>query len=390
MHVLGIAQTDVRVMRAATALVKANYTVVVVDVEDEGNRLIEEDIQGVWVKHMIVTRSFLTHRFKQWTLIKAGMLFIRSTLQLLQTSADVYHAHDVSALPACYITACLRRKPLIFEAHEMPLRDRPLSEMGMGRRWLHTLLMILLRYIVPRCAGIITVSPPIVEDIRRRYHVREVTLIRNVPPHQDVAKSDRLRHYLGLNPETRIALYQGTLQPNRGLDRLVRAAAFLERDIVIVFMGKGFGTIVPELEALSAREGVADRVKIIPPVPYTELLEWTASADIGLTIFAANYSPNVRAFLPNKLFEYIMVGLPVLTSSIEPIVDVIRTHDIGRVVSSLAPSEVGEAINRMLADTDTLALMRRNALNVARDELCWEKESYKLIRLYQGVCQRKV
>ncbi len=387
MHVLGTASTDPRVMREATALVEAGCAVSIVDIEDKVNHQGEEDIRGVCINHVMVSRSFFSTRFDKWTLVRVAQLFVRNTLRLMQTPADIYHAHEVSALLACYIAARLRRTPIIFDAHEMPLFERPLSELGRSRRWLRKLLVVLLAHIVPRCAGIITVSPPIVEEIRRRYGVPEVALIRNVPEYRAVPKSNRLRQYLGFKPEVRIALYQGFLQPNRGLDRLVRAAAFLAQDIVIVMMGKNRGTTQAQLEALIASEGVADRVKIIPPVPYDELLDWTASADIGLNVASSDYSLNVRYFLPNKLFEYLMAGLPVLTSPLEAMVDVIKTHDAGQVLPSLEPAAIGEAINSMLADPVGLAHMRSNALEATRNEFYWEKESVKLICLYQDILQ---
>jgi glycosyltransferase involved in cell wall biosynthesis len=200
-----------------------------------------------------------------------------------------------------------------------------------------------------------------------------------------VAKSDRLRQHLGLGPEVRIALYQGNLQHNRGLDRLIRAAAFLEPDIVIVMMGHGPKGIQAKLEALIAREGVSDRVRIIPAVPYEELLDWTSSADIGLIVYSSDYSLNVQMCLPNKLFEYLMAGVPVLTSELEAITEVVKTYDVGQVVSSLAPADVGAAINAILADPQALARMHRNALEAAQEEFHWEKESQRLIHLYRDV-----
>jgi glycosyltransferase involved in cell wall biosynthesis len=311
-------------------------------------------------------------------------MLIRGILRLLQTPADIYHALDLPALPACYVAAQLRRKPLIFESYELPL-SLPLFELSTSRRWLYALLRPLLAIMIPRCDKVIAVSPPIVEEMCRRYHVTNVSLIRNVPPYQIVPESDRLRHFLGLNANIRIALYQGYLQPGRGLDIVIRAAAFLERDIVIVLMGKNIGTTQEQLEALIAAEGVADRVKIIPAVPYTELLNWTASADIGLTILPPDYSPNIQMILPNKFFEYLMAGIPVLTSQLDTIVEIVKSYDVGRVVHSLEPSEVGAAINAVLADAAALIRMRYNALHAARHTFCWEIESSELIQLYREI-----
>jgi len=390
MHVLGPAATDPRVLREATALAEAGYTVSIVDIEEKENHQSEEDIRGVHLKHVMVSRSFFSTRFDKSTVVRVATLFIRTTLRLLQDPADIYHGHEVSGLLPCYIAALLRRKPVVFDAHEMPLFERPVSELGLSRRWLRKLLEILLAYIVPRCAGVITVSPPIVDELRSWYGVAEVTLVRNVPEYRTVAKSDRLRQHLGLKPDVRIALYQGYLQPNRGLDRLIRAATFLDPDRVIVIMGKNRKTTQTQLEELIASEGVADRVKILPPVPYAELLDWTASADIGLNVASPDYSLNVRYFLPNKFFEYLMSGLPVLTSPLQAMVEIINKYDVGQVLPSLAPADIGAAINKMLADPADLERKRANALEASKKEFYWERESSRLTHLYREIFQDRL
>jgi glycosyltransferase involved in cell wall biosynthesis len=387
MHVLGAAATDPRVLREARALIEAGYAVSIVDIEEEGSHPLEEELQGISLKHVLMPRAFFSTRFDKWALFRVAKMFIRTTRRLLQTQADIYHGHEVSGLLPCYVAACLRRKPIIFDAHEMPLFERPLSEFGPSRRFLRSLLVVLLAHIVPRCIGVITVSPPIVKELRKRYGLADVTLIRNVPEYRAVSKSNRLREHLGLSPETRIVLYQGYLQPNRGLDKLIRAAAFLEPNIVIVMMGKNRRTTQTQLEALIASEGVADRVKIIPPVPYAELLDWTASADIGVNVASPDYSLNVRCFLPNKFFEYLMSGVPVLSSSLEAMVEIINTYDVGQVLPSLEPADIGAAINRMLADPAALARMSRNGLEATKDEFNWGKEKGKLVALYQSIFQ---
>lgn len=383
MHVLKEVRTDFRVMRLATALIEAGFAVSIVDVEGERTRPVEEDIRGVCVKHIFMSSWFIPTRFKPWFLVKAARLIIRSTLRLLRTRADIYHAHDAEALPACYIAARLRGKPLIFDAHELPMSlDDPRAI-----RWprLSALARRVFAAMLPYCRGVIATSPPTAQEIQEHYHVPAVTLVRNVPVYQSVPKSERLRQHLGLSPNVRIALYQGYLQPDRGLDRLVLAAEFLEPDIVIVMMGKAVPATRAQLEALITSKGVTDRVKILPPVPYTELLDWTASADIGLVILPMDFSSAVRNMLPNKFFEFLMAGLPVLASPISAVADLIKTYNVGRIVSSLDPADVGAAINAILADQVALAHMSRNALEAAQCEFYWAKESQQLIGLYRDI-----
>src|SRR5437660_1751583 len=309
MNVLSTARTDVRVIRAANALVEAGFAVTVVDLEWRERQPVEEHIGAVHIKHVIMLNWYTARRFKVWFLLRAVLMLLRSTWLLLRTPADLYHAHDTTGLPACYLAALFRRKPLIFDAHELPLSN----ERGSAHwRGLIAPFAQLLGLVVPHCAGVITVSPPIAHEIQQRYGGIGVTLVRNVPPYQQVQRSGRLRQYLGVGPEVRIALYQGAIQANRELDRLARAAPFLERDIVIALMGPDAEGLQPQLEALVHELGVVDRVQFVPPVPYIELLEWTSSADIGLIVYSPGRSQNVQMCLPNKLFEYLMVGLPVL------------------------------------------------------------------------------
>jgi glycosyltransferase involved in cell wall biosynthesis len=385
MHVRGSARSDARVMREATALVEAGFRVCIVDVEQQSERPNEEYIAGVKIKHLYLTGSFSSPRFKFWSLVRIIYSRLYSAYHLLRVSADVYHAHDESALPACYLAARLRGKLLIFDSHELPLCNL------VGTPWLRLrpLLVGLLRILVRRCSGVIAVSPPIVEKLRQLYTAHNLVLVRNLHRFEVVPSSDRLRQYLRLGPQVQIALYQGNLQPSSGLELLVQAAAFLEPNIVVVMMGKGVGTTLSELAALIEHEGVSDCVKIIPPVPYEELLEWTASADIGLTTLPPTYSDSIRMCLPNKLFEYLMAGLPVLSSELDAVVDLLRRYDVGRVVSSLTPAGVGAAINAMLADRAALSRLSRNARDAVQHDLCWEKESQELIRLYYDVLQMR-
>jgi len=384
MHVTGKAYNDYRVMREATALVEAGFDVSIVDILNELERPAEEDIEGVHMKHVMMPSLFIRTRFKPWFLVKSVQMIVRGAIRLARTSADIYHAHDVKGLPACYIAACLRRKLLIFDSHEIPLDDPNIT------RWprLSALATRILAHMMPRCAGVITASPLYAREISKDYHYPEITTVLNVPIYREIPKSNRLRQYLGLSPDVRIALYQGQIQANRSLDQLVNAAPFLDPGIVIVMMGRTVEKTRIQLEELIASNGVADRVKIIPAVPYEELLDWTASADIGLTVFKPSYTRSIRYCLPNKLFEYLMAGLPVVSSELEAIAELLKTYDVGQILPSLAPSDIGAAINSMLLDPVALARMHSNALAIARQEFHWEKEKQTIVQFYDAIVAR--
>src|SRR6266446_2497404 len=140
MHVLGKARTDIRAMRAATTLVAAGYEVCIHDVESADVQSAEEDIDGIHVQHLVASDSFMVTRFDRWALIRAARMFIRNTLRLIWTPADIYHALDLPALPACYIAARLHRKPLIYDAYELPLATHAVAKLSKSRYFLRALL----------------------------------------------------------------------------------------------------------------------------------------------------------------------------------------------------------------------------------------------------------
>jgi glycosyltransferase involved in cell wall biosynthesis len=381
MHVLTTFRTDPRVMRSAIALKEAGYAVSVIDIVDQCVQATAEEIHGISVKHIKVSNTFVRNRFRRWVTIKVLLLSIRSTLLLLQTPADIYHAHDFTGLPACYVAALLHRRPLIFDAHELPLSELDAP----NRRRLRFFLRPLLTHMIASCAGGIGASLYYAQVLREQYHIPEVALVRNMPTYRLARKNNLLRERFGLAPSVRIALYQGNIQAHRGLDVLVRAAAFLEKDIVIVLLGKWVEPTISELQALLISERVADRLKILPALPYEELLDWTASADIGLSIIPLDSTLNKQTCLPNKFFEYVMMGLPVLTSTLEATSELIQKYDIGALVPSLAPEDIADTLNATLQDAARLARMRLNALLVAQQEFNWEKEKASLVDLYQSL-----
>ncbi len=130
---------------------------------------------------------------------------------------------------------------------------------------------------------------------------------------------------------------------------------------------------------------MSQQVTILPPVPYAELLAWTASADVGLILYDGGYSPNVQYCLPNKLFEYLMAGVPVLATRLDAVEALVAQYQVGAITPALAPQAVGESIRSLLNDPAHLAQLRHNALRAAQQDLRWEVEQEQLLALYRSI-----
>lgn len=154
----------------------------------------------------------------------------------------------------------------------------------------------------------------------------------------------------------------------------LRALADVE-NCVLVFLGSG--PLVDEMLAEAAKLSIADRVFVLPAVPVSELPEWTASADIGLCLIEP-LGESYRLSLPNKLFEYLAAGLPVVGCDLPEIGAVLRSTQAGIAVDPSGSAATIEALRRLVSDPALRTQCRDNALAASVD-LVWEKEKHLLV-----------
>ena len=288
---------------------------------------------------------------------------------------DVIHAHDLNTLRAGVIAKKRSGALLVYDAHELEanrVQRNPIE--NRLARWSE-------RVWIRSADRVITVSPSIGEVLARRYRVVP-TIILNVPVPRKGPNRD-FRAALGVDSEVSIVLYQGGIMRRRGLEQVGEAVRLL-KNCVFVMMGPdyGFGAF---LENHFREVGVSDRVRQLPPVPSTELLGWTAAASVGLcTIMDASLS--YRLALPNKLFEYMAAGIPVVASDLPELRRVVIGEQIGELCDPTDPSSIAAAINRILDDPEKAADYRANA-QVAARKYNWDVEKRKLVDLYRGLEQ---
>jgi glycosyltransferase involved in cell wall biosynthesis len=116
-------------------------------------------------------------------------------------------------------------------------------------------------------------------------------------------------------------------------------------------------------------------------MPYEQLICYTRLCDLGLSL-DKDTNINYKYSLPNKLFDYIQAGIPVLCTNIVEVAKIVQSWQIGMVINSLDRHELAETINHMLIDKDQINLWREN-LAKAAGELCWENEEKKLLKIYE-------
>ena len=190
-----------------------------------------------------------------------------------------------------------------------------------------------------------------------------------------------LRHRLGLSADTPLVLHQEAPAPGRGCEVIIEAGALLD-GAHIVFLGDTEPGYERDLRALIAARALQSRISLLPSVPLVDLLAHTAEADVGVTLLQ-DTCENHRLALPNKLFEYIAAGVPVVASALPEMEGLIRHYGIGWCVAPGDADNLAVVLAQALASRGDRALRQR--LDHAAAELRWPVERRRLLALYNGL-----
>jgi glycosyltransferase involved in cell wall biosynthesis len=297
---------------------------------------------------------------------------------------DVIHAHDLPQLRVGVEAKRALGIPLIYDAHELypEISTLTLRDKVMLRAREHSLL--------PECDQVITVNPLVAAEMVRRYGIPAPLVIQNavsVPSGFCVtSRHDRFREEFPIGKTDIILLYQGWLAMHRGLQVLVRAIPLVPDNVHLVLLGYG---AVQDLRALANQLGVRRRVHLKDAVSQDELLFWTASADIGLIPYPAALDLNTKLCSPNKLYEFVEAGLPMLGNKDLPFVrNVIESNDFGRVAVLRTLDDFARAITAMASEGRAgLDRFKENILR-RKSEFAWDIEEKKLLQAYDAALRQ--
>ena len=371
MHICMVAFSDLhfdyRIFREATALRQAGHRVSLVAAAFDPTPLV--GWEGFEIQLISIDRSRSLRR-------TYPSFWRRARQLLLAVRADVYHAHDLDTLWPAVRAAGRRGVPLVYDSHEFWTEQSSL----VGRTTIRTFWRQLEKRLVGRVHRVITVSDSIASALQARYGLRAVTVLRNLPQYRPPENSDRIRDRLGLPPGQPIVLYQGGFLTDNGLTEQIQAAAqFGEAAFVLL----GDGPCEAMLRCQVRENRLEQRVFFIPRVPFSELHSYTCSADLGLCLIKGTGQSFYHS-MPNKLFEYLMAGLPVLASDFPEMRRVIHETGAGAVTDPCDRAAVGRLVRELLDDRDRRQACRQAALKAAH-RFNWEREAHRLIDLYANL-----
>lgn len=328
---------------------------------------------GRKMKHSFdIEFPFKTYRFR--LLFNKGFLFyaeynLRLFFKLLTTKKQLLMANDLDTLLPNYMASKINPCPLIYDSHEYFTEVPELIKRPKVRSfWLR-----LEEFIFPKLKNVITVNRKIADLYEAKYKVK-VTAIRNLPKS---SKGQKTKFKVPAIKDERIILYQGSLNVGRGIELMIAAMEFLEDHLLIL---AGDGDICSELKQQVDQSGLQDRVIFLGKLRPEDLAGLTEQADIGLSL-EEDLGLNYRFCLPNKVFDYINAGIPILVSDLPLLRELVDSYKVGEYLVERDPKVLASQIEQMISKKKIYL----SSLKQAAEALNWDKEKKVFIEFIKNI-----
>jgi glycosyltransferase involved in cell wall biosynthesis len=308
-----------------------------------------------------------------------------AALEDVAEPADLWHGMWAGSLPAL---ERLRRRHggrTVYDSRDVYLHARVFDRMrpAMRRRF------IRLEQRWARAADlVVTVNDAYADILVPLLGIPRPLVVRNCPDPYDPPGTppDRIRELVGLPPDTTVVLYQGGLMTERGVEQGMEAILEVPEAHYVVM---GFGSQRAAFVELARQPRFRGHVSVIDAVAPEELLAWTASADVMLMAIQPT-TLNHRYTTPQKLWEAIAAGVPVVASDLPGMAEVVREVGCGTLCDPTSPASIAAAIRELLElSADARVAMRARMLAAAHDRYNWRVQAEVLLAAYAGLVRER-
>jgi glycosyltransferase involved in cell wall biosynthesis len=291
--------------------------------------------------------------------------------------ADLYIAHYPAALPVAAAAAARHGGQFAYDAEDFHLGDWPSDPRHEGQRKL--IRAIESRYL-PAAAHVTAASPLIADRYAREYSIQRPTVVLNVFPRKNAPAAPTPAG--SAMPGPSLYWFSQTIGPGRGLECAVEAMAIARSRPHLYLRGMLASGYEAALRELAAGHGLSDRLHFLPPTVPDELEREGALYDLGYVGELAE-TENRQIALTNKLFSYLLGGLPIVASDI-PAHQALQSELGGTLtLFQLAnPTSLAHAIDAYLLDWRRLAATREQAWRLGQEQFNWDAESARLVKLF--------
>ncbi|MCR4964714.1 MAG: glycosyltransferase [Bacteroidales bacterium] len=354
--------TDPRVDKVARFLLRNDYQVTLVGRRYGDSPALEE-------------RPYQTHRMR--LLFRRGFLFyaefqLRLFLYLLFRKFDVYVANDLDTLLPSLLVSRMKKKRLVYDSHEYFCGELSVvSKPSSFWVWSH-----IEKYCFPKLETVITVSQSIVDQYEKEYGIRPY-LVRNIPPQRKFEVTET-RASLGMPEDRFVLILQGNaINEGRGGEETIEAMPLLPEAHLFVV---GNGSSLPVMKKRVSELGISDRVTFVGRQNQQMLYNYTVLADAGIAL-DRDLSANLRFSLPNKIFEYIKAGTPLVVSNLTERRHIVEQHQVGVIAEDWSPEAIAATVRQLMDNPDFYQQCKEHC-STAAQELTWENEEKVLAEIY--------
>ncbi len=353
--------TDQRVHKHCMLLHQMGYDVLLIGREKSDSVTLE-------------LRDYATYRmslpFEKGPLFYAcyniGLFF-----HLLFRKTDLLFANDLDTLLPNFLLHRLFGKKLIYDSHEFFTEVPELVQ----RPKVQSIWKKLESWMLPKLRTTLTVNESIADLYQKAFGIR-MLVVRNIPNGDVGPIKQQSRGDLGLPHNKKIVILQGSgINIDRGAEEAVEAVRYLN-DVLLLIIGSG--DVIPSLKKRVDEHNLQSSVVFKDRMPYETMMAHTRNADLGLTL-DKDTNINYRYSLPNKLFDYIHAGIPVLASNLVEVKNVVETYELGLIATSHNPRELASRIQEMLSSPKQDE-WKKNCTK-ASQELTWENETVPLKKM---------
>jgi len=258
---------------------------------------------------------------------------------------------------------------LIYDTHELETETMGLN----GFR--KAVSKVVERALIRFADLTIVVGKEIEKWYRKEYQINSIATVLNCPPYRQTQKTRLLRDEFNIPDSQKVVLYQGALSTGRGVELLLDAFENAsDNRYVVIFMG--YGELEKRIKDAVAR---CPRIRYKPGVPPSEVLAYTASADVGISAIEDSCL-SYHYCLPNKMFEYVMAHVPVVVSNLPEMRNVVNTYGVGAVMQNWDDGSIFQALRRL--EELNKDVLDRN-LNVAAKEFSWQGQEEVMAQAYK-------
>lgn len=299
-------------------------------------------------------------------------LQVRLFFFLLFKRTDAILANDLDTLLPAFLVSKLKRIPLVYDSHEYFTEAEGLT----GRKFQKSIWLGVEKWIFPKLKWVYTVNESIAEIYRQQYHV-PVGVVRNVPLLQPQRSNPDLSLVPFLN-DKKIVLLQGAyIDPDRGGMEAVLSMQYVQDAVLLVV---GSGRDLENMKIKTKELHLEKQVFFLPKQPASVLRSITAASHLGLSLDKPLHL-NYTLSLPNKLFDYIHAGLPVVVSNLPELCRIVLQYEVGVVVKEVTPESIASSINEALHSAQ-YTQWKENC-SFASSELNWQKESLHIEKVFR-------